>query len=204
MAAEKATLPTKCLHCHADLTTPVVCTDCQTLFPLPAEVDYFTLLNLPQTYHLDQEKLDRHFLAVTRSVHPDFFGAASEQMRQLAVKLSAELNEAARVLGDPVLRASYMLEQASGPSASQHRQVPQDVLTQAMTFREELEEAGEDQTALAGICEQVTQERAAILEKIAAQADALGSADDEQKKELRCRLNSIKYYDNLLADLPVP
>ncbi|MFQ5489836.1 MAG: Fe-S protein assembly co-chaperone HscB [Phycisphaerae bacterium] len=203
MAAETPTLPTKCLNCHADLKTPVVCTGCHTLFPIPAEVDYFTLLNLPRGYRLDDEKLDRHFLAITRSVHPDFFGAASDQMQQLSIKLSAELNEAARVLRDPVLRASYMLERAGGPSATQFRDVPQEVLTEAMTWREELEEAGDDQGALSGIRDQVAQKRAAILEQVAARADALDSADDAQKQELRRLLNSIKYYDNLLADLPV-
>lgn len=203
MAAENPTLPTKCLHCHADLKTPVVCTDCNTLFPLPAGVDYFTLLNLPRGYRLDGEILDRHFLAITRSVHPDFFGAASEQMQQLSIKLSAELNEAARVLRDPVLRASYLLEQVGGPPAAQCRDVPQEVLTEAMTWRETLEEAANDPAALSGIVDQVTQKRAVILEQIATQADALDSADDDDKKELRRRLNSIKYYDNLLADLPV-
>ncbi len=204
MTHTKAVVPSKCLHCQSNLETPIVCAGCQTLYPLPDTVDYFDLFRLPRGYQVDADDLERKFLAISRNIHPDFFGNESTDMRQLAVRLSAELNEAVRVLKDPALRAAYLLEQAGGPNAADDRSVPQQVLAETMMFREEVEEAAGDPQVIAQVKEQVTRRREQALERIAQLADSLDQAGSEEKTELRRLLNSIKYYDNLLAEMPSP
>lgn len=203
MSATDQTVPSKCLACHADLETPVVCAECHTLYPVPQAFDYFDLLKIPRRYHLDLDELDRKFLSMSRSIHPDFFSGRSEQMRSLSVRLSAELNEACRVLRDPILRAGYLLETAGGASAAEDRSVPQSVLTEVMMLREEIEEADGDPGALAAVNDQVAARGSETLEKIAELADDIGQRSADDKTRLRLLINAVKYYDKLSEELPL-
>ncbi|HUU85133.1 MAG TPA: Fe-S protein assembly co-chaperone HscB [Phycisphaerae bacterium] len=203
MASTDQTVPSKCLSCSAELESPIVCTGCHKLYPVPEPLDYFELFRLPHRYRIDLGDLEHRFLAITRNVHPDFFTGHSEDMCRLAVRLSAELNEAYRVLKDPVLRAGYLLEQSGGRSASEDHSVPPSVLSEVMMLREELEAAEGDQTAAASVRRRVVARRGEILTRIAELADDLANAGDEDKTTLRSLLNSVKYYENLLAELPV-
>jgi len=203
MTTAQQTLPSKCLACDAHLESPIVCTGCRTLFPVPEEMDYFDLFRLPKRYDVDVAALEGKFLAISRTIHPDYFGAASPELRDLAVRLSAELNEAARVLSDPVLRAGYLLERMGGKSAAEERTVPQAVLQEVMMLREEIEEAEGAAESLGEIRERVRVRRGEILQRIAELADNLPDSGDEEKGELRRQINSVKYYDNLLNELPL-
>jgi molecular chaperone HscB len=202
MTTSELAVPTKCLHCKGKLETPIVCTGCHTLYPMPASMDYFELFQIPRRYRIDLADVERKFLAITRNIHPDYFGGSSEDMRSLSVSLSAELNEALRVLKDPVLRAGYLLEEAGGPSAATDRTVPQAVLTNVMTLREEVEEAAGDPETAAMVRRKAERKHRQILDDIADIADRLSEASTDQKTRLRHLLNSVRYYDNLLAELP--
>jgi len=202
MSAPRQTIPSKCLSCSAPLESPIVCTGCHTLYPVPEKADYFALLRLPRRYRIDEQELTRAFLSLTRNIHPDYFGAGSEEMRLLAVRLSAEVNDAYRILKDPVLRAGYLLECAGGASAASDRSVPPRVLGEVMEIREAIEEAGADAGELRRIRDRVAGLRAEVLDEIADAADDLSGAGPEDKIRLRSLINSVKYYDNLLSELP--
>ena len=203
MVPSSQTVPSKCLQCNSELKCPIVCAGCHTLYPLPETVDYFDLFRLPRRYRIDVEELEGKFLSISRNIHPDYFGGESEEMRRLAVRLSAELNEAVRVLKDPVLRAGYLLEQAGGRSAAADRSVPQSVLAEVMMFREQVEEADGNETVIGPVRRQVEQRRRQTLEQIADVADHLDAAGEDDRGRLRQLINSVKYYDRLLAELPV-
>ena len=74
MTLQPDSKPQKCLACSAELTSPVVCSGCHTLYPLPQSVDYFGLLGPPRSFDLDDATLDTRYLAVSRHIHPDYFG----------------------------------------------------------------------------------------------------------------------------------
>ena len=202
MTTPELALPTKCLHCKGKLDTPIVCTGCHTLYPMPVSMDYFELFQIPRRYRIDLADVERKFLAISRNIHPDYFGGSSDDMRRLSVNLSAELNEALRVLKDPVLRAGYLLEEAGGPSAATDRTVPQAVLTNVMMLREEVEEATADPETVTMVRRKAERKRRQMLDDIADLADRLDKASTDEKTRLRHLLNSVRYYDNLLAELP--
>ena len=202
MVPPSQTVPSKCLQCNSPLKCPIVCTGCHPWYPLPETGDYFDLFGLSRRYRIDVEELESKFLSISRNIHPDFFGGESEEMRRLSVRLAAELNEALRVLKDPVLRAGYLLEQAGGSSAAADRSVPQSVLTEVMMFREEVEDTEGDQAAVAAVRQRVEQQRRETLEQIADIAEHLGMATEDGRSGLRSLINSIKYYDKLLTELP--
>ncbi len=193
---------TKCQRCDTLMRSPVVCEACQALFPVH-DANYFDLLGLPRRYAMDDARLREAFRAIARSVHPDRFGDDADDIKELATRLSADVNHAFQALSDPVRRAAYLLEMSGGHGAAESRDVPQAVLTDVMMIREEIEEAraAGDQAALDRHRGAIAQRREQTLGRIAEHAERLASSSDEQKKELRLLLNSMKYYDNLLAEL---
>jgi len=187
------------------MVTPIVCNGCRALYPPPSWADYFSLLGLLRAYTIDAKKLNSAFYAIARGVHPDRFGGAAEEVRSLATRLSAELNQAFDVLSDPVRRADYLLELAGGPSAAEMREVPGDFLAEVMLLREEIDQAktADDDDALQRHRESIAARRQETLRQIAALAESSADLDEPRRRVLRQLLNSMKYYDNLLTELAV-
>jgi len=203
MAAEGLNLPAKCLHCQSTLTTPIVCDGCRSLYPPPPWADYFALLGLPRAYTIDEKKLSAAFRGIARGVHPDRFTSDMEEVQSLATRLSAEINQAFHVLSDPVRRADYLLEIAGGPSAAEMREVPDGFLADVMMLREEIDraKAADDDDAMQRHRESIAARRQETLRQIAALAESAADLGAPEKKGLRRLLNSMKYFDNLLAEL---
>lgn len=203
MAADGQIVPIKCLNCHVALRTPIVCEGCHSLYPPPFGSDYFCLLGLPRSYAIDEKKLRAAFRTVARSIHPDRFSGAADEVRALATRLSAELNQAYDVLSDPVRRADYLLEIAGGPSATEMREVPGDYLADIMMLREEIDraKAAGDDDALRRHRVSIAARRQETLRQIAALAESTADLDEQRRKVLRQLLNSMKYFDNLLLEL---
>ena len=141
--------------------------------------------------------------AISRKIHPDHFADQPPEVRKLATRLSAEVNQALSVLKDPVQRAAYMLELAGGPSAADVRDVPSNLLAEVMALREQIDEARSSQDAepVEQIRSSLQARRAQALEQIASRADRLAEHNDEEKREFRRLLNSLKYFDNLLEQV---
>jgi molecular chaperone HscB len=72
--------------------------------------NYFELFNLPESFVLDSGKLTEQYRELQQKVHPDRFASASEQERRLSMQLATRINEAFRVLKDPLERARYLLQ----------------------------------------------------------------------------------------------
>lgn len=197
--------PITCPTCHATLTCPVFCSTCRVPNESALNLDYFQLLNLRPTFTIDEASLNNAFRAATRLIHPDRFANADDAAKSTAIRLSALLNEAARTLKDPLLRAEYLLKLAYGPDAITVRDVPKNLLVDVMMMREQLEEArasGDHQT-LNDLRESIQLRRQKTLDLLAQSADSLAHTSDEAKREFRIQLNAMKYYDNLLDDLAV-
>jgi molecular chaperone HscB len=191
-----------CPKCDSPLRTPVVCEACNNLLEV-RDANYFDLFGLPRRYSLDGAKLREAFRRIARSVHPDRFADRSAEAITLATRLSAEVNQAFHVLHDPVRRANYMLEVLNQPGSAQCREVPKSVLTEVMMIREDMEQARaqSDRTALDRHRDAIAQRREQTLRQITERAGRLPSSDEQERKELRLLLNSMKYYDNLMAEL---
>ena len=203
MPSDKMSVPAKCLNCEAKRTSPIVCEGCHSLYPLPHSADYFDLLSVPKLYAIDEAMLSAAFRAIARSVHPDRFGGERDEVHRLATRLSAEINQAFNVLKDPVKRADYMLELTGGPGAAGLREVPHGLLAEVMVLREQIDEAkaAGDTAAIDDHRTALAERREATIRQIAECADGLETSTEDQKKEMRRLLNSVKYYDSLLKEL---
>src|ERR1700689_565837 len=72
--------------------------------------DFFEVLGVPRKYHQPTAELEQRYLALSKQLHPDRFAKAPPRERLSAVQKTTELNDAWRVLRDPVKRAEYLLK----------------------------------------------------------------------------------------------
>jgi len=200
-AAPRRTVPSKCTACERPLDSPLFCSSCRRLYPAGG-LDFFELFGLPPGYDVDAAELRRKYFELARDIHPDRIGTGAEETQRLSMRVSAQINQAFQVLLDPVLRAEYLLELAGGQSAADDKRVPQDVLTDSLTLREEIDEAKavDDRAALDSLGQQAQSRFDATLEDIASLARQLPGTD-ETRRVLRSRLNAIRYYRRMLEQL---
>jgi molecular chaperone HscB len=187
--------------CEQPLDNPLFCSSCRRLYPADG-LSFFELFGVQPGYDVDPAQIRKKYFDLARHIHPDRMGPGSEEVQRLSMRVSAQINQAFQVLLDPVLRAEYLLELAGGKSAADDTQVPQEVLLETLTLREEIEDAKKagDQAALAGLRQQVQSRFQATLEEIASLARRLPGTS-EMRTDLRSKLNAIRYYRKMLERL---
>lgn len=123
--------------------------------PAP-DKNYFDLFGLPVGFDIDVADLSTRYRRLARESHPDRFAGGSDAERRLAMQTTTLLNEAFRVLKEPIARARYLLEvkDVHLPQGTVAAVAPA-FLVQQMELREQLDEIGRDQTGLARLAEDV-------------------------------------------------
>jgi molecular chaperone HscB len=201
---EHGTAPLRCQRCHSEMVWPVVCEACHTLYPPREQVDYFDLLGVSRQYDLDLEKLRSNFLALNRRIHPDFFSTEDGDVQSASMRIAAQINSAYETLRDPVQRAEYLLHLCGGPSSSEDKSVPTELLGTVMLLRDEIDEAHQagDQTRLKILLDKVMVRQQDATARVRALASKICDSDsDPERLELRKQLNASQYWSGLLRQL---
>jgi molecular chaperone HscB len=106
---------------------------------------HFEVFGLTPSVELDVKALEQKHRELSLQVHPDRLGNADAAARRKAAELSASLNEAVKVLKDPVKRAFYLLKlrgvDVESEQAASKLQMPMEFLEEIMEQREALEAA---------------------------------------------------------------
>ena len=193
------------------MSTPMVCEACHTLQPV-GTAEPFELLNLPVTYQIDLTELENVYLRLSRMVHPDYFGTTGGPEKRLSEDLSARLNNAYRLLKDPLARSDFLLTRSGGPAASHDKRVPPDLLGEVLDLREKIEQAkSAGRTAeLAEVHAQLTRRSGAAFEQLARLHAELESAQEaghaaapkvgELLSRIRMAINGIHFLQNLVKE----
>lgn len=109
-----------CRHCGSAAPTDVhFCPHCEKILTLARHGDYFSFFGLPRKLAIDRRELDERLRALSRQFHPDYFANAAQGERLAALERSSYLNDAYRVLKDPVSRVEYLLKLES-PAGDGH------------------------------------------------------------------------------------
>jgi len=85
------------------------------------EQDYFAFFGLPQKLTLSTSDLQTRFYSLSRQFHPDRFARRAPAEQEYALNATAFLNDAYRVLRDPIQRAEYLLAAKGFDTASNGR-----------------------------------------------------------------------------------
>ena len=187
------------------MESPIACSACGALNPEPPQAfDCFELFGMQRRFDVDVGLLHRKYLTLSQLVHPDMAGQESEDAHRYTLALSAKLNRAYETLKQPAKRAEYLLTLAGGPTAADNKNVPGQRLAEIMALREDIEEAKEadDTAALLELRGLIQDRHDALLDEVAALCGRLDPKDDGLLKTLREQLNGLKYWENLLDQLP--
>jgi molecular chaperone HscB len=183
--------------------------------------DHFAIFGLPRKLWLEMSRLEQKFLQLSWKLHPDNFVNASESERELSLKRSSELNDAYRVLRDPVARVEYLLEIEGERKEGQNKQqAPPELLEEVFELNESLDELREAKSSSSDLselkaklqsAEQNFQEKLnevdAQLQSAAQEWDAAvdANAAKEARKKLMARMNELlnrrSYIRNLVANV---
>ncbi len=103
--------------------------------------DYFALFGLPRRYVLDEAALNASYRTLLARVHPDTVALADAAAKRRAVEDAAYVNDAYRILRNPVLRGGYLLECCGGAPLGANEVLPTEFLNEQMEAREAADEA---------------------------------------------------------------
>jgi molecular chaperone HscB len=187
------------------MESPIACSACGALNPEPPQTfDCFELFGMQRRFDVDLGALRQKYLTLSQLVHPDMAGQESDEARRYTLGLSAKLNRAYETLKNPARRAEYLLTLSGGPTAADNKNVPGQLLAEIMVLREEIEEAKEedDNNALLEMRKQIQERYDQVMAEVTDLCSRLNAKDDQMLKTLREQLNGLKYWENLLEQLP--
>jgi molecular chaperone HscB len=161
------------------------CPQCTKILSLGRHGDYFAFLGVPRKLNLDVADLEHRFRELSRQFHPDYFYNATPAERRASLERSSYLNDAYRVLKNPVARVEYLLNVegmgASGPQEAS-KAVPPALLEEVFALNEELDDIRELRAGGAP-----AEQWKARLERARAPIDAKRDAHESQLRELSAR-----------------
>ena len=135
---------------------------------------HFELFGLEPGFALDRAALDRAYREIQGRIHPDRFAHAGEAERRASMQWTTRVNEAYRVLQNPLERARHLLELNGVDVAFEtNTAMPTEFLERQMTLRESLEAASEarDTAALDTLRADLAAERKRVETRLAARID---------------------------------
>jgi len=98
--------------------------------------DAFEVLGLAARFDIPRDEVERRYLTLVSSQHPDTTHADDRGQAR-----AAALNDARAVLANPEQRAGLMLARLGGPSAEQDKSLPPSFLAEIMDVRESVDGA---------------------------------------------------------------
>ncbi|XP_061762094.1 LOW QUALITY PROTEIN: iron-sulfur cluster co-chaperone protein HscB [Nerophis ophidion] len=102
----------KCWRCkHPLQDSPVFfCSACKVVQPPGDGASFFNILSCDVSFAVDTKALQRRYLQLQRSLHPDNFSQKSVEEQEYSQHQSALVNKAYKTLLKPLSRGLYMLE----------------------------------------------------------------------------------------------
>lgn len=162
---------------------------------------HFELFNVPASVDLDVKALEAKHRELSLATHPDRLVNADARERRIAAEKSAALNEAIKVLRDPVRRAFYVLElkgvKLDTEDAAAKVKMPMEFLEEIMEHREALEGLRAKKN-LDGAQKMAAEIRSA-KEKSLAEAQAALRGDDVATATVS--LGRVRYYTRFLDEV---
>ena len=211
---------TACWSCHAPTNGGVAfCSSCGKIQPLPSGADYFAYFGLPRKLWMGMDGLEQKFLQLSWKLHPDNFVNTGKNEEEMSLQRSSKLNDAYRVLRDPIARVEYLLDIEGMRKEGEHKQqAPPELLEEVFELNESLDELREAKSSGANldalraklkIAEKNFREKLAEVDSqlmtAARQWDAALDADasDADREAILLRLNELlnrrSYIRNLVA-----
>lgn len=161
--------------------------------------NFFNLLNIPEQFVIDLEKLNQHYQTIQKEIHPDRFASTNKNDQLQSVKKTAELNVAYQTLKSPLRRAEYLLHiHGLDMMHEKNTAVSQDFLMQQMEWREELETHKKNKASLEALSLNIQKEKKEILHLL---PECFKKKNDlHEAIEMTRKLNFIEKIEQHISD----
>lgn len=195
----------ECWQCGHPAEHSLFCRYCDSLQRPTA--DYFRFFGLEARLKIDAAQLEKRFYELSRLLHPDRYMRRSPIEQQYSLEATAILNDAYRLLRDPVARAEYVLKQAGFESVEPRaKSLDPALLEEVFELNEALEEFRRGDRSARGALEQARQRFLRLRAGIDGELEGLFARYDESRArevlaEIRKVLDRRKYVQNLVEQL---
>jgi molecular chaperone HscB len=162
-------------------------------------MDPFAILGISRSYDIDLSAVEKRHRELSRALHPDRYADAGASERRLTLGKAVEVNEAWRIVRDPVTRAEALFALAGISVGEQNEPKPTPaLLMEAMERREALAEAKakRDLAAIERLVGEVDASRASVHEKLRA-----GFARGEKLAGLVPLLGELRFHRRFLDEV---
>lgn len=184
-----------CWKCnHSETSNNFFCASCGVIRDIPANEDFFDLLNQRKQFKIDLPKLTQHFHLAQNAVHPDKFSQTSDKEKDLASKWSSLINKAFKTLSKTTDRGKYLLKLNGIVISEDNSTIDQAFLLKMIEVNESVDEA-ETTNELETIRNNVAQDIDELTEALETFFDA---KDMEAAKQAIIRL---KYLQNIVETI---
>ncbi|XP_030272665.1 iron-sulfur cluster co-chaperone protein HscB isoform X1 [Sparus aurata] len=167
------------------------CMSCKVVQPPDEGTSFFKIMDCDYTFTLDTQKLQKRYLQLQRSLHPDNFSQKSVKEQEYSEIQSALVNKAYKTLLKPLSRGLYMLElKGMHIEEGTDSSADSEFLMELMEINEALDEARTPEAA-----NRIGQDAKGKLAHLTKEIDAaLLKGDLQTAKAL---LAQMKYYANI-------
>jgi molecular chaperone HscB len=212
--------PLVCWNCHERTVGTHFCSSCGKVLQVPEHSDYFAMFEIPRKLWIEMGALEQKFLQLTWKLHPDNFVNATPAEREISLKRSSELNDAYRILRDPVARVEYLLAiEGARKEGHNKQQAPPELLEEVFELNESLDElrdakaSGSDTANLKHRLEAAEKSFGSRLTEVDGQLQnaahewdsALESGDSTKRQAIKNKLNDLlnrrSYIRNLVTNV---
>ncbi len=166
--------------------------------------DYFELFGLEPKLRIDPVDLEQRFYRLSRQLHPDRYVRAIPAERERAEHASAALNDAYRVLRNPLARAAYLLER-QGLNAASGRQTPPELLHTVFELNENLERLRDGDESVRLEVQEASGQLTTMLNHADAELEMLFGDFDRGAPDAAARIRAVldrrRFLSNLMAQL---
>ena len=193
---------TSCQSCGDSLISPLFCFTCNSLQNISDDLNHFEVMGLPLCFEIDLGKMESLYQRLTLEMHPDFFGTATQDQKQLSEKYSVMLNTAYSTLSEPASRATYLLSLLARGKRLQTDKLPEGFLQEMFTLQESVDEQLDsgDQLALRKMNEELQNRYNLIESNFADLFKKLENSPESTEilQQLQTNLNVERYLRRLL------
>jgi len=197
-----------CWNCRAEVSPGAFfCPECEYIQPPKPGRSHFEILGIPASFHVDRARLEKAYKKRSRRLHPDRFAMGTPRERRFSLEHTTALNDAWRILRDPLKRSEYLLGLWGRPTAeSSQAPLPPDFLETIMELRENIGEAAMDgdQTVLSSLLDRVgamwADVFAALRSSFAELEASEGQLSAEKLDHAAGLLHRLRYLNNILAE----
>jgi molecular chaperone HscB len=204
-----------CWSCEKEAGEWALCGACGAPQPVSThglQADHFAVFGVPRRYDVDGAVMETRYKELSRKLHPDRFAKADPRARRAALQRTVQLNDAWRVLKDPLKRAEYVLELGGVTIASDDGgartggvAASPALLMEILELREELGDAraahddGKVRAMGAAMRARAAEAKARVAEGLAGDV----TSDAARLEVVARELVALRYYQRFLDEVAV-